>query len=85
MQPYKYSPIDIFGELVTQKRLCSFEQARLLGLTHYESNPYALLSVNIICVIITVPTRRTLHVRSIEPITRLQTRITGQNNFPTLD
>ena len=75
----------MFGELATQKRLCSFDQARLLGLTHYESNPYARLRVNIICVIITILTKHTLHVRSIKPITRLQTRITGQNNFPTLD
>ena len=38
MQLFKYNPLNIFGELATQKRLCSFDQARSLDLTHYESN-----------------------------------------------
>ena len=59
MQPFKYSPINMIGELITQKQLCSFDQARLIGLTHYESNLYALLRVDIACVIIIIPTIRT--------------------------
>ena len=54
MQLFKYNPLNIFGELATQKRLCSFGQTRSLGLTHYESKPYALLCVDIKYVIIAV-------------------------------
>ena len=58
MQPFKYNPINMVGERVTQKQLCSFDQARLRGLTHYESNLHALLRVNISYIVV-ILTRRT--------------------------
>ena len=49
MQPFKYGPINMVGEWNhPENNSVVFDQARLIGLTHYESNLYALLRVDII-------------------------------------